>query len=468
MKKIALILALLIVAIGCKDPKLGPDDDKNPTTELNQISFDSPSVGQKSVYVHFVGFNVWSNTQKDLEYTNDTLTLEITNQIDENTFEITETVKGSYFDRYDKKQNSFTMKVQQDSVSFIGEDYYGSILFSLQEPTLKPNSRMELSHNGWLISPNTTYKNLDGYLFDYKVGDTTFSGINAHVNYEPMTYDGGGLAVAYNYQLGVVRSYVINPWTAQADGFDLVKTINNEKTRTDFVDTKWELVSATTVDGKVKTAKELEAIEYSLYFINETDISLDIVNKAKGVYKIEDNKIKIDFVGSITEIGAPFQELLNILAETKSYSATTNKLIIYSDNNEYSSVEFRLVSPNSDVLALSKNNWKLTNLVLSDRSVVKLDDYIDRNSSMNNFTLKFLRNIYYEGFSGCNTYGGKYEVSNTKLEMFGGNMTEVACQFSQEYNDILNKSHSYNLIDGTLNIYTNHPNVKALIFVPIR
>ncbi|MFN3196443.1 MAG: META domain-containing protein [Chlorobiota bacterium] len=467
MRKLALILALLIVAIGCKDPRLGPDDDKKPTTELNQISFESPSVGQKSVYVHFVGFNVWSNTQKDLEYTNDTLTLEITNQIDDNTFIITETVKGSYFDRYDKKQNSFTLKVHQDSVSFIGEDYYGSILFSLQEPTLRPNSRMELSHNGWLISPNTTYKNLDGYLFDYKVGDTTFAGINTHVNYEPMTYDGGGLAVAYNYQLGVVRSYVINPWTAQADGFDLVNTINNEKPRTDFVDTKWELVSATTVDGNVKTAKELEAIGYYIYFTNESEFYLFYGNDSGGEYSIDGNQIKIE-MGATTKKLSPFMELYDILNESIKFSANTNKLIIYSDNNEYSSVEFKLVSPNTDVLALSKNNWKLTNLVLADRSVVKLDDYIDRNSTMNNFTLKFLRNSYYEGFSGCNTYGGKYEVSNTKLEMFGGNITEAACPFSQEYNDILNKSHSYNLIDGTLNIYSNHINVKALIFVPTR
>jgi heat shock protein HslJ len=282
-----------------------------------------------------------------------------------------------------------------------------------------------------------------------------------------MTYDGGGLAVAYNYQLGVVRSYVINPWTAQADGFDLVNTINNEKPRTDFVDTKWELVSATTVDGKVKTAKELDAVGYYIYFNNESEFFLFYGNESGGEYNIIGNQINIE-MGATTKMLSPFMELYDILNESTTFSANTNKLIIYSDNNEYSSVEFKLVSPNTDVLALSKNNWKLTNLVLADRSVVKLDDYIDRNSSMNNFTLKFLRNSYYEGFSGCNTYGGKYEVSNTKLEMFGGNMTEAACPFSQEYNDILNESHSYNLIDGTLNIYTNHSNVKALIFVPIR
>ena len=455
--------------VGCKDPKLGPDDGKKPNEQLNQISFDNPAVGQKSVYVHFVAFELWQRDSKEINYTNDTLTLEITNQIDDNTFIITETMSGSYFERYDVMQNEFTMKVYADSISFEGKDYSGLALFGQQNLSLVPTSKNEFETKDWVIAPNTSDKNLDGYIFDYSVGDTSFAGINAFVNYEPMTYDGPGTAIAYNRELGVVRSYTINPWTAQADGFDLVNLMEEETQRTDFVDTKWELVSATTVDGKVKTAKELEAERYSLYFINETDISLDIVNKAKGIYKIEDNKIKIDFVGSITEIGAPFQELLFILLEAKTFSATTNKLIIYSDNNEYSSVEFKLVRPDNSILALTKNKWKLSQLVLSDRSRVSLEDYLGDNNFATNFSLNFLNNNYYEGVAGCNRYEGKYYQSGTNiLQMNGENITKVYCAFSDEYFRILNSAISYDFLEGSLNINTDHDEVKSLIFVPTR
>lgn len=454
--------------VGCKDPKLGPDDGKKPNEQLNQISFDSPAVGQKSVYVHFVAFEFWNRDSKGINYTNDTLTLEITNQIDENTFIFTETLKGSYFESYDVLQNEFTMKIYVDSISFEGENRAAPVLFSHDDITLRPTSRNEFEANDWIIAPGTSLKNSDGYLFDYTVGDTTFSGINAFVNYEPMTYDGRGTALTYNGELGVVRAYGINPWTAQADGFDLVNLMEKETQRNDFVDTKWELVSATTIDGKVKTAKELEAIGYSLSFINETETHLDIVNHSDGKYEIENNKIKLSF-SYMTFIGAPFQELLNILAESKSYSATTNKLIIYSDNNEYSSVEFKLVRPNNSVLALTKNKWKLSHLVLNDRSRVSLEKYLGDNNFATDFTLNFLNNNYYEGVAGCNRYEGKYYQSGiNKLQMNGESITEMYCKFSDEYFRILNSAISYDLFEGSLNIQTDHDEIKSLIFVPTR
>jgi heat shock protein HslJ len=394
--------------------------------------------------------------------------LEITNQVDDNTFIVTETLTGSYFDRYDVKQKTFTMDVYSDSVIFEGENYSGLKLFGHQTVSLKPNSRMEFSNNGWLISPNTTHKNLDGYLFDYKVGDTTFSGINAFVNYEPMTYDGGGLAFAYNYQLGIVRSYVINPWTAKADGFDLVNLMNEETQRNDFVDTKWELVSATTVDGKVKTAKELEADGYYILFTSEQEFFLYYGNESGGSYKLDGRKIDIE-MGATTKILSPFIELYDILNQAQTYRATTNKLIIYSSHSEYSAVEFKLKSPDSDILGLTKNKWKLSQLVLSDRNIVFLEDYDGGVPLASNYILQFNRNGKYDGMSGCNTYTGNYKlVKNNVLTMNGWNLTEAACKFSYEYHEILNTAKTYDLFDGTLNIHTNHDEVKSLIFIPTR
>ena len=65
------------------------------------------------------------------------------------------------------------------------------------------------------------------------------------------------------------------------------------------------------------------------------------------------------------------------------------------------------------------------------------------------------------GSSGCNTYGGVYEVDGSKLSISNIYYTEMACiepegvmEQETEYLSLLSNTESYEIIDGKLRITT--------------
>ena len=74
------------------------------------------------------------------------------------------------------------------------------------------------------------------------------------------------------------------------------------------------------------------------------------------------------------------------------------------------------------------------------------------------------------GSSGCNSYGGEYKVSGTKIEIGMLASTMMACadpaMMEQEssFMQMLGDAHRFELVDGQLQIYwTDH---EALTFIP--
>lgn len=74
------------------------------------------------------------------------------------------------------------------------------------------------------------------------------------------------------------------------------------------------------------------------------------------------------------------------------------------------------------------------------------------------------------GTTGCNSYGGEYEVDGEKLSFGAMFMTEMACLdegvMDQEsaYLELLGQAESYELVDGVLTIFAGQQ--QTLTFVP--
>lgn len=224
MKNIIFTLLLIGMLSGCGDSEVGPDDESNG---LNLIDYNNPKVGQKSVYVKFMGFRAMDENRKPIHYGSDTITLEIVEKIDDNSFLVSETTKSVGVKPADL---SFILTIKGDTITFGGDGGIGSKLFDLKNTEIVINQPQELTSDDWIIGSfdNTNIEN--GYLSNYTVGDSTFNRLSASTNYGPMSRDGLGTSAAYDSELGIVRAYSVNPWLSSVTGYDLI-TLKDEKAK---------------------------------------------------------------------------------------------------------------------------------------------------------------------------------------------------------------------------------------------
>lgn len=128
---------------------------------------------------------------------------------------------------------------------------------------------------------------------------------------------------------------------------------------------------------------------------------------------------------------------------------------------------FDLIRHNPNAKSLVNSEWRLRNIVYNDGSVKSIEEVFwgDKDRLQDpNFTLNIKSETEVSGFSGCNTYGGEYNLSNDTIRILNMYTTEVYCTFSNEYQSILAESTTYSSNGESLIINTSYGNVKSLVF----
>lgn len=477
MKKIIYLLMAVVIFAACKDPDVGPGE---PQEDAGFIQFESPAVGQKSSYIHFYADGYWEATTKPIKYTRDTISWEITKKIDINTFEITERLSGELFgtEANNRVLRTITLVKDADKVRFTTDRAISSPLLGHSDTLeLLLNNSNEIPYTDWKITENNSSQPFYGYLKNYNVKDKGYDRLDMYSDFTPTHYDGTGLMFAYNSKYGIVRYYGMNPWVGDVSGFDLIRDLKKPTDELkDFVGTKWRLKNVYYKDGSTKSINEIIGADNVDFFANSYTIEFKSDNELLGLsgcnsfqskYKINANNIKFDLYGSITEMGCPFtSEFVSIFSLTTTFKASENTLILNSDYEEYSGLEFeRVYEP--EIFQLENTEWVLYKVHYNNGDVVPIDRLLGNNNtnpSFNNFELKFMENNLLEGFSGCNTFGGEYKVEKSKINIIMGNTTFVACKFTDEYSRILSNSTTYSANRDKLIINSSFGDYKALEF----
>lgn len=481
MKKIIYIIMAAMIFAACKDPNVGPDDDQNPVDDAGYIQFESPAVGQKSSFLHFYAKGYYESTPTPITYTRDTIHWEITKQIDRTTFEITERLVGDYFgeESINRQLRTITLIKDSDKVLLVTDRTTSSPLLGYKDSIeLSLGNTQEVPYfMDWRIGELVNTAAYTGYVSGYKVNDKEYDKLDVYYDFTPTHYDGLGLLFAYNSGYGMVRHYAMNPWLGEANGFDLIR-INT--TPNSLVGTDWRLKSVVYNDGSVKSIEEifwgdkniLKDPDFTLFVKSETEVSgFAGCNEYGGMYKL--NKENIEFADIFsTKVYCNFtDEYQAILTNSTTYSSDGETLIINSSYNNVKSLVFERVSRIVEEFPLLDTKWKLSAVHYPKGEIIPLERVLGENGSnpsYNEFVLEFMEDNLLSGFSGCNTFGGEYKVESSKIVIKAGNITQMACKFSEDYGKILNNSTKFTADQQRLIIYTELDGYVALEFDRIR
>ncbi len=78
MRALVYLFISVLILSACKDPNLGPNEEEVPKQDTGYMQFDSPAVGQKSSYAHFLASGYWGSSESPISYTRDTIYWEVT------------------------------------------------------------------------------------------------------------------------------------------------------------------------------------------------------------------------------------------------------------------------------------------------------------------------------------------------------------------------------------------------------
>ncbi len=480
MKKIIYLLMAVIIFAACKDPDVGPGE---PQEDAGYIQFESPAVGQKSSYIHFYADGFWETTPKPIIYTRDTIHWEITKQINRTTFEITERLSGEFFgtEANNRVLRTITLSKDADKVVLSTNRSVSSYLIGHNDTLeLSLGNAKEYPYTDWRIGENNGTEPYSGYVSKYNVKGKEYDKLEVYSDFTPTTYDGAGLLYAYSGKFGLVRHYAMNPWVGDVNGFDLIRDLKKPTDELkDFVGTKWRLKNVYYKDGRIESIEKIIGAEtsagnveryansYTIQFNSDNEfLGFSGCNSLSSKYNINGNNIKIDPI-FMTKVGCPFTgEFTAILNKSTSFKATENTLILNSEYEEYSGLEFeRVYEP--EVFQLESTEWVLYNVHYNNGDIVPIDRILGNNNtnpSFNTFELKFLEDNLLDGFSGCNAFGGTYQIKKNNIDIIMGNTTFVACKFTDEYSRILSSSTTYSADRYKLIINSSFGEFKALEF----
>lgn len=472
------MMAAMIFA-ACKDPNTGPG---TPQEDAGFIQFESPAVGQKSSFLHFNAKGYYEPTPTPISYTRDTIHWEVTKKIDRNTYEITERLVGDYFGdaAINRVMRYITLIKETDRVLLVTDRNTSSPLLGYRDTLSLPlGNAIDVPFMDWRVGEMNSTAAYDGYVSGYKVKDKEYEKLDVYSDFTPTHYDGFGLLFAYNSGYGMVRHYGMNPWGGDVNGFDLITDMKKRTDAlTDLAGTKWRLKNVSYKDGRVKSIKEvLNGMPHAERFIaefqdNNLISGLSGCNTYAAEYEIDGVNISIDDWNStkvLCTFGAAYYE---IMLNSTTFSATEGNLIINSDYEEYSGLEFERVT---DILPhnveLIGTKWKLRAVHYPKGNIVPIDRVLGENGSnnaFNQFVLEFMEDDILSGFSGCNTFGGTYKLSQPEIKMEVGNITQMACEFSNEYSKILNAANTLTADPNKLTIYTRLDGYVALEYDRVR
>lgn len=463
----------MILLSACKDPDIGPDDKQNPVDDAGYIRFDSPAVGQKSSFVHFIANGYWEKTPLPISYTRDTIHWEITKQVNKYTFEITELLSGDYFgeDASNSAPIIIRLTIATEGVILTTNKITSSPMLGYRDTVeLAINTAKEYPFTDWRIGDNSDTSPYFGYVSNYSAKDYSYDKLDVYSDFTPTHYDGAGLLFAYNTEYGMVRHYAMNPWLGDISGFDLIRDFRKPTDKLlDLGGTKWQLKNVIYKKGTQKSIKEINPdVTYHIAFdVDKTLTGISGCNDYGGIYAIDGNKISINAT-SIALVVCPglADDFDKIMSGTTTFDATESTLILNSDYKEYSGLEYERVYELEEFLIVN-TEWVLSKVHYTNGDIVPIGKLLGGDGSSSDFShfeIRFLEKNLLEGFSGCNTFGGTYKTDAKQIEINAGNKTEVSCEFSNEYADILNNSTSYTIDKSRLVIYSTSGEYKALEF----
>lgn len=231
MQKVILPLAalLILLTLGC---------DKHfvtmPGLSGERVQYDNLSIGQKTRYVRFkVGSCFSSNTNQQLQYLSDTLTLEVIDY-QSDTFILKESLSAhslSVVNRdttdalYDPADKTIKITVKDQIVQAHnnqGFDLNVSRIFSRVPLSLVKNELRFVKMEKWYPDPSN-YSQDKGFLLNYSQLGEIYPHLNYALYYSPMYADGPGLFYLYSKEYGIVRSAARNGWCNEyGGGWDLL------------------------------------------------------------------------------------------------------------------------------------------------------------------------------------------------------------------------------------------------------
>ncbi len=180
-------------------------------------------------------------------------------------------------------------------------------------------------------------------------------------------------------------------------------------------------------------------------------------------YKVKDKVYdKLDFYSNFTPT------YLDGMGMVFAYNAKYGMVRHYDVDPRGGDISgFDLIRHNPKPNSLVGSEWRLRNIVYNDGSVKSIEEVFwgekDRLKDPN-FTLNIKSETEVQGYSGCNTYGGEYSLSNDTIRISNLYSTKVYCTFSNEYQSILTESTTYSSNGESLIINTSYGNVKSLVF----
>lgn len=230
MKNTILYLLIAILILGACDDEDSNDND----SKLEPINFFNMQVGQKSIFEYFRGKENWGGMERSIEYTGDTLWVEVIRKSSDNIFRIKEHnsllkigITPPYIE-YDIELSNNQIKLDSMITEFINEPsvpimpeflrYYGFYDHGNYLNLEKKDSL--ISFDGWMPEYNelSVIGKLDNFSGKYQDLDDVY----IHINFGSMAVDGPGTYHIFDIKKGLIRNYEISAWTSDFNGIELI------------------------------------------------------------------------------------------------------------------------------------------------------------------------------------------------------------------------------------------------------
>lgn len=231
-----LALASFLLLSSCDIPfKSDGEDDKLPKSNPKTISFADMQIGQKSIYVGFKGTFSWGENETNYEYTNDSIIVEVIDNIEENIFRIEETHIINTKD-VGSKSFDYAVEISDNRIEIVPEitdtmqptysSWFIPHIFENAEDLgayINIDESGDLAEfDGWTFRSNVIEEyHQKAFIKDFNSELNEFSKLFAVVNYKPTTYDAGGSYLLFTKEAGLVRRLAYNPWTNKFSGYEL-------------------------------------------------------------------------------------------------------------------------------------------------------------------------------------------------------------------------------------------------------
>lgn len=227
---LTLIAGLCLLLTACDSSTTRPEDQH---TAHKGIVLNKLEVGQQSRYVRFIGGSFLRPQEASFEYRADTLIVEVVEKREDG-YVLREKYSEGSESWYNGGQPvvipavDILASVEGDTVRFsvLDESNNGpSHLFSTSrdlEILLSIQSAREMVMEEWWPKMENPIDSVYGYLPEFRLLERNYRNLAVYVDNSGMIVDGPGFTYLYSGSVGVVRTFMVNPWLAQGTGWDLL------------------------------------------------------------------------------------------------------------------------------------------------------------------------------------------------------------------------------------------------------